>query len=140
MCLSLELRKMDKVYLPLIKKFYKDHYNASKPKSSDLSYGLYQEGMLLGLIRFKPINQNYLLLGMAIHKDYRKQGLGGVLLSRSLNEIPSKPCYCFALSHLTSFYGSHFDQLEPENLPKELSLLFKRYSDNGKELIAMTLR
>lgn len=140
MCVGLELRKLDKVYLPLIKKFYKDHYSGSKPKSSDLSFGLYQEDKLIGVIRFKPINQNYLLLGMAIHSNYRRRGFGGILLALSLHEMSDKPCFCFALSHLTSFYGSHFDLLESANLPDELSQLFNRYSDSGKDLIAMRLR
>ena len=36
MCVGLELRKLDKVYLPLIKKFYKDHYSGLT--NNDLIY------------------------------------------------------------------------------------------------------
>jgi N-acetylglutamate synthase-like GNAT family acetyltransferase len=134
-------QKVDPIKYPLIKRFYKEHYPSTKIKPTDSVIAAFHSGQIVGVVRFKPIGEDFLLTGMAVSRECRLNGVGRQLLTHCSEHYLNSNYYCFALSHLDSFYmSSGFSQIEPSLLPNDLKVLFDRYSRNGKGLTAMRYR
>ncbi|MCG3723981.1 GNAT family N-acetyltransferase [Vibrio cincinnatiensis] len=135
---TLHFEQIQALKLPLIKRFYKQHCPAAKPKSDELIIAAYQQEQIKAVVRFRTIAGSRLLTGMAVASTNRGQGIGYQLLIYCKEHIMKHMDYCFAYPHLTSFYGKgNFRILSLEQLPAELQLLLQRYQANGKDLIPM---
>lgn len=144
--MSLEQKQMSTLHfeilppikIPLIKRFYKEHYTGTKPKSDDLIVTAYESHTIVGVVRFRHVATYRLLTGMAVAEEKRYQGIGSHLLSYCRKEILSATDYCFAYQHLESFYQrSGFTTIPIDELPAELKTLYMRYTEQGKSLIPM---
>lgn len=132
------ITQLDPVKVPLVKRFYKEHYPTGKANKSELIYSLLLDDELCGVVRFRAIEDSRLLTGMAISKQYRGKQLGSQLMEYCAKHTLTENDYCFAYAHLTSFYGRHqFVQVDPKQLPNALRVLYERYSNSGKDLIPM---
>ena len=132
------ITQLDSVKVPLVKRFYKEHYPTGKANKSELIYSLELDGQLCGVVRFRTIEDARLLTGMAISKEYRGKQLGSKLMDYCVLHTLTEKDYCFAYSHLTNFYNRHqFTQIDPNELPNGLRVLYGRYSNSGKDLIPM---
>ncbi|CDU07754.1 putative Acyl-CoA N-acyltransferase [Vibrio coralliirubri] len=132
------ITQLDPVKVPLVKRFYKEHYPTGKANKSELIYSLLLDNELCGVVRFRTIENNRLLTGMAISKQHRGQQLGSQLMGYCAQHTLTEDDYCFAYAHLTNFYARHkFVQVDPKDLPNGLRVLYERYSNSGKDLIPM---
>ncbi|EKO3487517.1 GNAT family N-acetyltransferase [Vibrio fluvialis] len=135
---TLQFEHIDPIKLPLIKRFYKQHYASTKPKSDELMIGAYREQGLCAVVRFRQIAQYRLLTGMAVDSNQRGCGIGLALLNYCGKHILQHNDYCFAYSHLAEFYRkAAFIPVKADALPAELQTLLNRYSSSGKDLIPM---
>lgn len=71
----LEFQQFDPIKLPLIKRFYKNHYPGSKPKSDEQVIVALKDREIVGVVRFRMIGQYRLLTGMAVEAQSRQQGI-----------------------------------------------------------------
>ncbi|MGO1298882.1 MAG: GNAT family N-acetyltransferase [Vibrio sp.] len=135
---TLHFETLPPIKIPLIKRFYKDHYPGTKPKSDDLIIVAYQSHTIVGVVRFRHVVNYRLLTGMAVAEDKRQQGLGSRLLRHCQQSVLTQQDYCFAYQHLESFYRqTGFTVITADELPAELKTLYLRYTEQGKSLIPM---
>ncbi|MFV0450126.1 MAG: GNAT family N-acetyltransferase [Vibrio sp.] len=135
---TLKFEHLDPIKLPLLKRFYKQHYPGSKPKSDELSIVAYDETLIVAVVRFRPIANYRLLTGMVVSESNRGKGIGSELLRYCQQEVLSSNDFCFSYTHLQNFYQqANFKKIEVETLPSELRTLFVRYCQSGKDLIPM---
>ncbi|WP_165312473.1 GNAT family N-acetyltransferase [Vibrio ziniensis] len=135
---TLKFEHLDPIKLPLLKRFYKQHYPGTKPKSDELTIAAYDELTMVAVVRFRPVSNYRLLTGMAVNESKRGIGLGSLLLEYCQNEILQENDFCFSYSHLQHFYEkAQFREISSEKLPNDLKTLFLRYSQSGKDLIPM---
>lgn len=135
---KLEFENLDSVKLPLIQRFYKRHYPATKPKKNEHIVVARRNGNICGVVRFRPIEEFKLLTGMAIEETQRGQGIGHQLLDHCQQELLSEQVFCFAFPWLVPFYQAHhFDTIEANKLPNCLKILLQRYQAGGKSLVPM---
>ncbi|MDN3678833.1 GNAT family N-acetyltransferase [Vibrio tapetis subsp. quintayensis] len=134
---TLRFEQLDPIKLPLIKRFYKQHY-PSKPKSDECIITAYSDTSLVGVVRFRPVGQHRLLTGMVISPHFRGQGFATQLLNYCQKNHLTDHDYCFAYTHLQNLYLQHrFSLIEQAELPQNLKDLFERYTSSGKSLLPM---
>ncbi|GEM77661.1 GNAT family N-acetyltransferase [Vibrio sagamiensis] len=135
---SLHIEELPPLKLPLIKKLYKQYYPAGKAKSDELILTATQAGNIVALLRLKNIDCFRLLTGMLVIPDYRGTGVGKSLLAHCKQHIFKESDYCFAFSHLKSYYSQYgFKNITADELPQSLRTSFLRYVESGKDLIPM---
>ncbi|GAL29274.1 predicted acyltransferase [Vibrio variabilis] len=135
---TLNFGVLDPIKLPIAKKLYKAHYPAGKPKSDERILTLSRNQSLSALVRFRTIEQYRLMTGMLVLPEQRGAGLGHQLMTYLEQGELKDGDYCFALSHLESFYSQHgFETIDEDSLPNPLKQLFSRYIGGGKSLLAM---
>lgn len=133
---------IDRLHFPLVKKFYQAYYPSGKANKADPIWVLRNTSKILVCLRLKQFDQCQLLTAMVTHPDFRQQGLGLNLLNRLILDtkqpLSNKPCYCFAFTHLVSFYQqAQFKEITPETLPAALKCRFIAYTQSGKSLTPM---
>ncbi|MFA0645854.1 GNAT family N-acetyltransferase [Vibrio cyclitrophicus] len=132
------ITQLDPVKVPLVKRFYKEHYPTGKANKSELIYSLLLDNELCGVVRFRTIEDSRLLTGMAISKQHRGKQLGSQLMEYCEQHTLTEKDYCFTYARLINFYTRHqFIQIDPKQLPNGLRVLYERYSNSGKDLIPM---
>ncbi len=136
--IKLQFEKLDPVKLPLVQRFYKLHYPSARPKKNELIVVARHENRICAAVRFRPVEHYQLLTGMAVDEALRGQGVGRQLLTHCQQQILDSGVYCFAFTWLEGFYRQHnFTTLSDDKLPNSLQMLFQRYQNSGKALIAM---
>ncbi|MDE1309531.1 GNAT family N-acetyltransferase [Vibrio aestuarianus] len=135
---ELHFEVLPPIKLPLIKRIYKDHYPSAKAKKDELCIVGAINGTICTVVRFRSIEQYRLLTGLLVVPVHRGQGVGSQLLGYCESHILTSQDYCFAYSHLESFYCAHgFRTLAPNEIPQSLMQLLERYLRSGKDLIPM---
>ncbi|WP_438462669.1 GNAT family N-acetyltransferase [Marinomonas sp. PE14-40] len=139
---TLNHKLIDRLHFPLAKKFYQAYYPAGKANKADPIWALTEGYQIRVCLRLKQFEDCQLLTAMVTHPDFRKQGLGQRLLtalnSDSTQPLSTKPCYCFAFTHLESFYQkAGFTSISADELPTRLKARFTAYTQSGKALIPM---
>ncbi|QIL85302.1 GNAT family N-acetyltransferase [Vibrio sp. HDW18] len=134
----LEFQQFDPSKLPLIKRFYKMYYPATKPKRDESIIVGLDKTEIIAVVRFRTVGSSRLLTGMAVKTEQRQQTIGQQLLRYCQIEWLDQTTFCFAYSHLVDFYQhGGFTPVEPSALPTELETLYQRYLQSGKDLIPM---
>ncbi|MDP5255833.1 MULTISPECIES: GNAT family N-acetyltransferase [unclassified Vibrio] len=136
---KINIRQLDAIRLPLVKKLYKQHYPSAKPKSDETIYTLEHQKQIIATLRLRTIGQYRLMTGMLVLPTYRQQGVGGALLTYCKENVFQAGDYCFALNHLGDYYQRYgFKIGAVESLPNDLRTLLLRYTGTGKDLIPMS--
>lgn len=126
------------LWFPLAKKFYQAHYPSGKPNKADPIWVVRDKGKILTAVRLKPCSGVQLLTAMVTEPSHRNMGLGSHLISSIHPALSVMPSYCFALTHLVSFYSAnHFTTVPVEMLPEELASRFNAYTAQGRNLTPM---
>jgi N-acetylglutamate synthase-like GNAT family acetyltransferase len=126
------------LWFPLVKKFYQEHYPSGKPNKADPIWVIRDKGKILCAARLKQIANFQLLTGMVTEPTHRKLGLGSHLINNIHPALSEIPTYCFAFTHLVTFYNTnHFTVISAEMLPEELASRFRAYTAQGRNLTPM---
>ncbi|MDW6002115.1 GNAT family N-acetyltransferase [Vibrio mangrovi] len=130
---------LDPLKLPLVQRFYKQHYPIAKAKRDEQICIAKLTNQLCAVVRFRHIGSTYrLLTGMAVSRELREQGIGHQLLSYCEENVLDQQVFCFAYRHLESFYHQHhFVTQSVHELPAEIKQLYLRYSHQGREILPM---
>ncbi|OAN16358.1 acyltransferase [Photobacterium jeanii] len=135
---KLSFHILEPLRFPLINRIYKQFYPAGKAKKDEVIWVGEDEKQIISCVRFKTIEDTHLLTGMLVIPEYRGIGISEQLLSATLTHIETKPCYCFAFSHLVPLYQkAQFEVIETHELPHFLASRIARYSASGKDLVPM---
>ncbi|MGF1721700.1 GNAT family N-acetyltransferase [Vibrio kyushuensis] len=135
---ELTIAVLDPIKVPLVTRLYKAHYPSGKAKKDERIITVSNNNTMVGVVRFRNIEQYRLLTGMLIIPEMRDQGVGHQLLDHCQAHELSNRDYCFAYQHLEHFYSHHqFHTIEPNKLPNSLKNLFERYVNSGRSLIPM---
>ncbi|ASA55529.1 GNAT family N-acetyltransferase [Vibrio gazogenes] len=135
----LSFEMLDPLKLPLVQRFYKQHYPTAKPKRNERIYTASIANQLCAVVRFRHIGTPHLLLtGMAVAKELRAQGIGHQLLNYCETHVLNQHVFCFAYRHLENFYHQHHFVVQlPQALPAEINQLYQRYHHQGRDIIPM---
>lgn len=126
---NLSVTQIDPIKLPLLKKLYKLHYPSTKIKAGEVIYVAEQDSRIVGVTRFRQVEDWQLLTGMMVVTDQRGKGVAREMLSVLETSYLDSNVYCFAYSHLVDMYANHgFNTISDEELPGSLKGLFNRYS------------
>lgn len=126
---NLSIAQLDPIKLPLLKKLYKLHYPSTKIKAGEVIYVAELEGKIVGVTRFRQIEDWQLLTGMMVVTEEREKGIAAEMLEQLQTNYLDSKVYCFAYSHLVDMYAKHGFVSIPENeLPGSLKGLFSKYS------------
>ncbi|WP_041852878.1 GNAT family N-acetyltransferase [Vibrio antiquarius] len=129
---------LNPIKLPLIKRLYKAHYPSGRAKKDELIITASHKGEIVALLRLKTVDRSRLLTGMLVIPTLRGTGIGEELLRYCKNNVFIDGDYCFAFTHLESYYSKHgFKTIDCSELPHPLKMAFQRYVDSGKDLIPM---
>ncbi|HHF2979062.1 TPA: GNAT family N-acetyltransferase [Vibrio diabolicus] len=129
---------LNPIKLPLIKRLYKAHYPSGRAKKDELIITASHKGEIVALLRLKTVDRSRLLTGMLVIPTLRGTGIGKELLTHCKNNVFIDGDYCFAFTHLESYYSKHgFKTIDYSELPHPLKMAFQRYIDSGKDLIPM---
>ncbi|WP_237158056.1 GNAT family N-acetyltransferase [Shewanella psychrophila] len=91
---------------------------------------------IIAALRFRPIGEFNLLLGMLVHPDHRENGIGHQLINDVADKLKADKTYLFSLPHLVGFYRKHgFSQ--DVKAPNDIERLFAKYTSQDKELVLM---
>ncbi|CAM3858160.1 N-acetylglutamate synthase [Vibrio aerogenes CECT 7868] len=136
---QLLFEQLDPIKIPLIQRFYKQHYPSGKAKKDEqVIIAKDNQHQICAAVRFRHISNYQLLTGMTVATEKRQQGIGHQLLTFCEQRILHEQVYCFALAHLKDFYTTHhFRYQEPDTLPEAIRTLYFRYTRQGKVLIPM---
>ncbi|ACY50324.1 predicted acyltransferase [Vibrio antiquarius] len=117
---------------------YKAHYPSGRAKKDELIITASHKGEIVALLRLKTVDRSRLLTGMLVIPTLRGTGIGEELLRYCKNNVFIDGDYCFAFTHLESYYSKHgFKTIDCSELPHPLKMAFQRYVDSGKDLIPM---
>lgn len=130
---SYQFKLADPKSWALIKRFHKQS-KLSTPQQTDQVFYVLADERILGVARFVQYHQAWWLRGLYIQTEHRQQGLATGLVEFALKTL-NEPCYAFAQPNLTNFYQAiNFELITPDNLPKELGMLYERYQTNKPHL------
>lgn len=91
---------------------------------------------IIAAIRFRPIGQFDLLIGMLVHPEHRGKGIGHEILNRINGRFVAQRTYLFALPELVGFYQQHGFS-ENIKAPNDINQLYKKYTLQGKVIVLM---
>ncbi|GAJ74273.1 LOW QUALITY PROTEIN: predicted acyltransferase [Vibrio sp. JCM 18904] len=112
---------------------------AGRAKKDELIITASHKGEIIALLRLKSVDKVRLLTGMLVIPKVRGgTGIGKELLTHCKKNVFTDGDYCFAFTHLESYYSKHgFTTIDCSELPHPLKMAFQRYVDSGKDLIPM---
>ncbi|SHO58029.1 GNAT family N-acetyltransferase [Vibrio quintilis] len=136
---QLLFEQLDPIKIPLIQRFYKQHYPAGKAKKDELVIiAKDSQHHICAAVRFRNISPYQLLTGMTVATEKRQQGVAHQLLTFCEQQILNEQVYCFALPYLEDFYRAHhFRSQKADELPGLVHTLYQRYTRQGKQLVPM---
>lgn len=127
----------------LVNSFYQEHGSKAVARDVDTFFVAFNGADVVGAVRFCVENDTPLLRTMMIHKDYRRQKIGQLLLAafkEYLEKNQVRDTYCLPYAHLLEFYGSiGFKLIEEKKAPLFLQERLLQYRKQP-ELFACMVR
>ena len=125
----------------LVNPFYEKHGSKGRARPHDTFFMAMQEGQLIGCVRFCVEENTPLLRTMMVHEEYRRKGIGRLLLEefrRFLDSKGIKNVYCIPYTHLEKFYGTiGFKKIKSIASPSFLNERAQMYDPSGGRYIIM---
>lgn len=135
---NLTFEQLEPIKLPLVQRFYKQYYPSAKPKRDEEIFVAKVDNIICAAVRYRNIDGFNLLTGLAVAHEHRLKGIGHQLCLHSLPLVRNPKIYCFAFEDLESYYQKiGFETCDSSSLPAPLKGPFERYTQSGKQLIAM---
>ncbi|WP_036759276.1 GNAT family N-acetyltransferase [Photobacterium halotolerans] len=135
---TLSFHPLEPLRFPLVNRLYKAYYPAGKAKKDEIIWIGETATSIKAAVRFQQYDDFQLMTGMLVAPQLRQQGLGLALLNACHSQLMTKPCYCFAFSHLEPLYlKAQFSVIADDALPLSLAHRIERYRSGGKALTPM---
>lgn len=115
---------------PEIADFYRRTGYAAHLGEKDRLIIAESEGKIIGALRLCQEQGVWVLFGMRVIPDRRRQGLGSALLGEAVMRLGRAACYCIPHAYLEAFYGSAgFARIPVQTAP---NFLQDRWHDYGR--------
>lgn len=139
----MEASFLEPVQLPLVNRFYKSiRYSASAGRGERVM--VVRDGaVIVGAVRMQPkelagMGPAWFLRSMAVSPEYRRKGVGTLMLGQLLLAFPRDTVWCYPFSHLQGFYRlGGFKSLLAEDAPPEIRQPYERYCRQGRDILIM---
>ncbi|GAA5315268.1 MAG: hypothetical protein AseanaTS_04730 [Candidatus Pelagadaptatus aseana] len=133
------VEQLDSQLLPLVNKFYKSCRYSAKAGREDVVFVVRSDQQMIAAVRLQYRQDGvYFLRSMCVAPEYRRQGVGTVLLNGMLPFLTQVLCYCYPFDHLESFYAqSGFTTIAPEAAEPYMLEAYHRYLKQGRKLLLM---
>ena len=122
----------------VIKHFYRQFLPYSRPSKKEKIGYLQMDQAIIASVRLRPIGQYTLLTGMLVSPANRGQGIAHELMIKVIPYLTPSHTFLFSLPHLTKFYEK-YNFIKATQVPNDIELLYKRYKEQGKNLVVMQL-
>jgi GNAT superfamily N-acetyltransferase len=102
---SLELRRLLPEEYRQVAAFYREAGYPAAIKPEDIAWGAWSGPALVGCISLCPEEGVWVLRGPEVQFEYRRHGVGRMLLDLVKPEVATRTCYCLAYVYLTGLYA-----------------------------------
>ncbi len=140
---ELTFKKLDLHDLPRLNHFLKQHKESSANKG-DCNFWLTYDNQIIACARLQATKTQHCfwLRGVFVDDNYRKQGLGSEFINRLHQSLEKKTLIiAFPYEHLHHFYSQlGYQDIEPEQLPKELFERFSKAQKQNKKWLCMSYK
>jgi N-acetylglutamate synthase-like GNAT family acetyltransferase len=123
----------------LVDPFYERFGFSGRARGTDTFFLAMKDDELVGAVRYCVEENIPMLRTMMIHPDYRRQGVGQMLLAefaRFLDARGIRNVYCLPYSHLAVFYSS-IGFVGADDVPELLKERMRAYATTGEKTICM---
>lgn len=133
------VEQLDSQLFPLVNKFYKHCRYSAKAGRDDIVFVVKNASGISTAVRLQLRQPGvYFLRSMCVAPEYRRQGLGSILLQGMESFLNPITCYCYPFDHLQSFYGrAGFSVVAPEHAEPYMLEAYQRYIAQGRKLLLM---
>ncbi len=133
------LNIVEKLYLPLVERFYADSKYSVKCGRLDRVYSFTLNGKIIAAARLILQQSNtYLLRNLCVSLDYRRQGIASHFLAEILLQLVPTNCFCFTSTPLQHFYENiGFICFSAEQVPQDIGDVYLRYRERKRGWILM---
>ncbi|ASD66050.1 GNAT family N-acetyltransferase [Pseudoalteromonas piscicida] len=137
--LSVEL--LPAVMTPLVNKFYDAHKARGRAAKHDKVWVVKDSFEIIAACRLQPVDGYWLLVGVYVAPQHRKQGIAKKLIETVITQFrslqPQQVIYTFAYCYLHDFYSALGFQSNSRELPPELASRLSSYLGQNRQLVAM---
>ncbi|USE70272.1 GNAT family N-acetyltransferase [Pseudoalteromonas maricaloris] len=137
--LTIEL--LPAVMTPLVNKFYAANKARGRAAKHDKVWVAKNSNEIIAACRLQPVDGYWLLVGVYVASQYRKQGIAKKLIETVIAQFrsqqPQQIIYTFAYCHLHDFYSTLGFQSNSLELPPELASRLSSYLGQNRQLVAM---
>jgi GNAT superfamily N-acetyltransferase len=132
----ISIRVFDKRDQRAISKFYSEMEYSGGLNPSDRIVIAEEGSQIIGVLRVCEEHGHLLLRGMRVRGDFRRQGIGKLMLAVAETVIGQRTCYGLAYPHLLAFYGRiGFVPVDFSQVPAFLQARWGSYRERGVETV-----
>ena len=134
---KVQIEKLESLYLPLVNRFYKNCRYSAKAGRGEEVYVAKMAGQIIAAVRLSPKGGNrFFLRSFCVSPEYRRQGVGRILLRGIEPKLQAIFCYCYPFRYLQGFYQqAGFRPVE--QVPDTILQPYQRYCRQGRDIIIM---
>ncbi|MEJ6474018.1 GNAT family N-acetyltransferase [Pseudoalteromonas piscicida] len=135
------IERLPAIMTPLVNKFYDKHRARGRAAKHDHIWVAKYQHEIVAACRLQPVNGDWLLVGVYVVAQHRKQGIANRLIKTAIDQLyaaaPQSAVYTFAYDYLIDFYSSLGFSCESLELPNELAGRLASYLGQNRQLVAM---
>lgn len=160
---DLSYKSLSAEHLPLAKKFYKEHSQATKMDRNDQVFAVYDKQTMVGCLRIarvfnaepksliisntphlnefdapSPEQDCRLLRAVFVSPEYRGKGIAKALIQFALDNTDLTQIWTFPYTHLIELYSNlGFNKQDDQQAPHSIRTAFERYTSQGRSISIM---
>lgn len=133
------VQPVDPERFALVDRFYRSQGYKVKCGANERVYAIADEAEgFVAAARLVPQSSgHYWLRNLLVASHWRGQGLATRLMQKLLPDLAPRGCYCFALPHLTAFYGALGFTINPAHCPDDILRTYTTYRARGRDWVLM---
>ena len=125
---------LDSILTPLVNKFYQANKVRGRANKQDQIW-VVKTTEIVAACRIQYIADASFLSTLYVAEAHRNQGIAKLIVNTALSH-QKKTVYTFAYRHLKNFYvKANFSEIN--SLPSRLDTLFRAYTKQGRNIVAM---
>jgi GNAT superfamily N-acetyltransferase len=134
----LVFQSVDSERFALVDRFYRSQGYKVKCGAHERVYAIAEQEGFIAAARLVPQSSgHYWLRNLLVANNWRGQGIATGLMQQLLPDLTPRGCYCFALPHLTAFYGVLGFTINPSHCPEDILRTYNTYRSRGRDWVLM---